>query len=535
MQKIIKLPLSVIATLSLSLAPMTGHADVLGENVIDAQCALFASQAIMVASSREMNAAEEVKIVAPASDADATLKIAALDDKADLAKDKSAAAFDKAATYLTLAQDATSSVLAAKYVSTADTYEKTAYFYSVAADLYLTAQQKTEALSAKLPNKATSEDNAKISSIVNLSDAKAALTEAKAEVAVQKNASELAEDAATASVTVGTSEGVSQVKATVQALAAEVSDRKAEITALITDYQAKAEAAKAGPIRDTYLAAVNQYRAAESISNTVALNSASATTKFQNAVPENPENPGDNLKWHIFQSDPSTALAVMKYNYAQLAFSAIHWQGTTQMIAQDTTSYLDPANHMETVAEYVDGFRTSALQVSSESKDLLQLVARYNDQVAGANDADAQTWTQVSSYLVDIVTIYGEIAQSQYQIYQDLKEAQGVAPLKASLVEQTTEAKAVLKAGEKVVAPAGELVATGLAGTTELSVYTTNPTAKVTVTLAKAGAKTVTATDTTDANGLAEITLSKDYTGYTVSVSLDGKLIDKEKVTKASN
>jgi hypothetical protein len=301
---------------------------------------------------------------------------------------------------------------------------------------------------------------------------------------------------------------------------------------LITEYQAKAASAKAGPIRDTYLAAVAQYSSASAITDTVALNSATATTKFQNAVPENPTNPGDNLKWHIFQSDPATALAVMKYNYAQFAFSAIHWQGMTQTIAQDTSYYLNPANHQETINEYVDGFRTSALQVSSESKDLLALVARYNDQIAGASDADAQTWTQVSSYLVDIITIYGEIAQSQYQIYQDLKEAQGAAALKASLVEQTPEAKTVLKVGEKVVAPAGELTAIGAAGVTEISVYTTDPTAKVTVTLAKTGAKTVTASDTSDASGLAEITLPKDYTGYTVSVTLDGKLIDKEKVTK---
>ncbi|MCX8530180.1 MAG: hypothetical protein ORN27_08970 [Rhodoluna sp.] len=532
MRKLITLPLSLIATLSMSLLPMAAHADILGETVADAQCALFASQATMVASSREMNTAEEVKIVAPVSDADATLKIAALDDKADLAKDKSAAAFDKAAVYLTLAQDASSSAVAAKYVATADTYEKTAYFYSVAADLYLGAQQKTEVLSAKLPNTATSEDNAQNIRIVNLNDAKAALTEGKAEVAVQKNASEITGDAANTSVDVGTSSGAAQAATTIQSLASEVSDRKTEIATLITEYQAKAAAAKVGPIRDTYLAAVTQYRAAASISDTVALNSESATDKFQNAVPENPANPGENLKWHIFQADPATALAVMKYNYAQLAFSAIHWQGMTQTIAQDTESALNPANHQETITEYVDGFRSSALQVSSEAKDLLALVARYNDQVAGASDADAQTWTQVSSYLVDIITIYGEIAQSQYQIYQTLKEAQGAAALKASLVEQTPEAKAVLKTGEKVVAPAGELTATGLVGATEISVYTTDPTAKVTVTLAKTGAKSVTATDTTDATGLAEITLPKDYTGYTVSVTLDGKLIDKEKVTK---
>ncbi len=532
MRKLITLPLSVVATFALSLLPMAAHADLLGETVVEAQSALFESQAIMVASSRAMNTAEEVKIVAPTSDADSKLKIAALDDKADLAKDKAAEAFDKAAEYLTMAQDATSTAVASKYVTTADTYEKTAYFYSVTADLYLTAQQKTEVLAAKLPDTRTSEENALNPRVLSLSDAKAALTEAKAEVAVQKNASELTSDAAAASVDVGTSQGASQVATTVQALANKVADRQDEVTALITSYQAKASGATAGPIRDTYLAAVTQYRAASSISDTVAQNSETASSKFANAVPENPVNPGENLKWHIFQADPTTALAVMKYNYAQLSFSALHWQGMAQTIAQDTAYYLDPANHMETITEYVDGFRASALQVSSESKDLRALVTRYNDQIAGANDADAQTWTQVSSYLVDIITIYGEIAQSQYQTYQTLKEAQGAAALKASLVEQTTEAKAVLKVGEKVVAPAGELNAVVTSGKTEIDVYTTDPTAKVTVSLAKVGAKTVTATDTTDSSGLAEVTLPKDYVGYTVTVVLDGKVIDKEKVTK---
>ena len=516
----------------LTMAPLAANAGLLGSTVTDAQSAVYESQARLVASSQIMNTAEEVKIVAPTSEADATVKIAALDDKADSAKDLASAAFDKAAEYLAKAQDSTSATVKSKYVAAADTYEKTAYFYSVTADLYLSAQVKTSDLAAALPEAPTSQDNAANITVVSAADAKLALTEAKAAVAVQKNASELVADAASTSVAVGTSSGVTQAKSTVQGLEEAVVAKKEVITDLVTEYQAKAAAAPAGAVRDAYTAVVTQYQTAASIADSVVTTSQTATARFTNAVPENPVNPGDNLKWHIFQSNPNTALAVMKYNFAQFAFSAIHWQGMTQSIAQDPDYYLNPANHQETINEYVNGFRSSSLQVALEAKDLRALVARYNDQIAGATDADAAIWKQVSSYLVDIITVYDEIAQSQYQIYTTLSESLNVSALKASLVTQTAEVKSVLKAGEKVVTAAGELSTKATSGRTEIDVYTTAPQEKVTVSLAKSGAKTITATDVTDASGLAEVNLTKDYAGYTASVYLDGKLVDKEKVTK---
>jgi hypothetical protein len=184
----------------------------------------------------------------------------------------------------------------------------------------------------------------------------------------------------------------------------------------------------------------------------------------------------------------------------------------------------------QSVGSYIDGFRTSSLQVSAESADLLALVAQYNALIPNATPEDADKWQQVSSYLVDIIATYTEVAQSQNEIYNQLSIANGSNIAKASLVAQTAEVKTVLKAGSKVVATAGELDATVRYGATEIAVYTTKPQDKVTVTLSKAGAKSVTVTDVSDDSGLAETKLAKSYAGYTATVTLDGKVIDKEAV-----
>jgi len=521
--------LALSASLVLSFGSVPAQAGILGQIVQDSQSASLEGQATLVTSSREMNSAEEVKVIAPTSDADAVLKIALLDNKADVAKDKSAAAYDKAAEYLTLAQDATDNTVKAKFVAAADTYEKTAYFYSVTSDLYLTAEQKTEVLAAKLPDSKTSAETATDLKVISLKDATLALTEAKAEVEVQKNAAQLVADASDSVLTVGTTNGLDQANETLEGLVTAVTEKKAAISELVTDYQGKA-AASTGAIKQTYTAVVNQYKAAAAIATTSVSDGATASSRFINAVPENPTNPGENLKWHIFQSDPNTALAVMKYNYAQFAFSAIHWQGMAQSIAQNPDEYLNPANHQETITEYINGFRSSALQVSSEANDLRTLISKYNDQVAGASDADALTWSQVSSYLTDIVSIYDEISQSQYEIYTTLSAQKSIAVTKAYLVTETPEVKTVLKTGEKVVPLAGEVQAGGSTGETTMNVYTTAPGAKVSFVLSKPGTKSVTVNSVADSSGYAATTLAKDYTGYTVAVSVSGKLLDKEKV-----
>lgn len=532
MLKIAKTTVVLAASIALSLSTLPAHAELLGETITEPQSAVFESQATLVASSRFMNTAEEAKVVAPKTEAEATLSIAAFDDKADQAKDKSVAAYEKAASYLSMAQESTDVAVKGKYTTAADTYEKTGYFYSVAADLYLTAQQKTAALSAKLPDAKTAEDNAGNLKVKTLTDAKLALTEAKAEVATQKNASELSADASRSQTELGTTVGLTAAATNVSKLAVDVAAKREAITELIADYQAKANSLPAGTTKSTYLDVVKTYGSALALTDVVVLNTESAASKFANAVPENPVNPGEQLKWHMFQADPDTALAVMKYNFAQLSFAPIRWEALAQSIAQDPTPYLDPANHQETITEYINGFRSSSLQGAAEAKDLLALVARYNDQIPTASDADAETWKQVSSYLVDIISIYNEMSQSQYQIYTTLSEASSKAPLKASLVDQSTEVKSVLKTGEKVVATAGEVDAKVLYGATEVTVFTTTPAEKVTITFTKTGAKTVTATDVSDQSGIAELKITKDYSGYTATVTVDGKVIDKEKVTK---
>jgi hypothetical protein len=532
MRKIASLSTVLIVTLYSVLLTNSAQAGLLGETVKESQSAYFESQATLVLSSRAMNIAEEVVIVAPTSAADATTKIASLDDKADLAKDKAATAYDKATEYLNLAQDSKTAAERNKFVSAADTYEKTAYFYSLTADLYLTAQQKTAALALKLPDTKSAKESAGNVEVRSFEDAKLALAESVAEVVVQKKANEIALDASKASLKVGTPAGVSQVSETVTELGNSVAANLEIIKDLVSDYQAKAAASPAGSTRDMYNSVVKQYKSASSIASKVAVSINSAKTKFANAIPENPVNPGDNLKWHIFQENPQTALAVMKYNFAQLAFSAIHWEGMAQSIAQDTDYFLNPANHQESITEYINGFRSSAMQVSLEAKDLRALVSKYNDLIATANDNDAKTWTQVSSYLTDIVTIYDEMAQSQYQIYTTLSKAQGTPTVETTFIEQNTEAKSVLTSGELVVAPAGELSASSSKGKTSIVVYTTAPSSNVSISLAKTKAKTVTSVAATDTEGVVRINLPKDYVGYTVSVSLNGKLVDKEKVTK---
>lgn len=520
-----------VSALVLAGSALPAQAELLGETIVDTQSAIFESLASQVTASRDMNTAEESKVVAPKTLAEATVSSIAFDDKGDIAKDKADAALQKAADYLMLANEATTAKVRTDYTTASTNYEKTAYFYSVAADLYLVDQQKTAALAAKLPDAATSADKAATLSSRSLTDAQKAVTEGKAELGTQKNSMDATADADAASVAVGTLEGMDQASNAVNALKLNAVDKKAEMLALADNYAAKA-AASTGAIKTTYASASTTYTQAASVADTVIVNATSATGKYGNALPESPENPGDNLKWHMFQSDPTTAVAVMKYNFSQLAFSAIHWQAEAQNVALNTDSYL-AADHGEPIQAYIDGFRTSSMQIADGAKDLMVLVGRYYDEVPGATAENAAKWQLAASYLVDIVATYTEMQQAQYQIYLTLSAANGSAVKTAALVATTAEVKTVLKTGEKVVAAAGELsaVATG-ASSTEIDVYTTKPLEKVTITLTKAGAKAVTVTDVSDASGLAEATLPKSYLGYSASVSVSGKIVDKEAVTR---
>jgi hypothetical protein len=478
-----------------------------------------------------MNTAEETKVVAPKTQAEASVATIGLDDKGDLAKDKADAALQKAADYLTLANEATTAKVRTDYTTASTNYEKTAYFYSVAADLYLVNQQKTAALAAKLPDAATSADKASLVNSRSLTDAQKAVTEAKAELGIQKNGSDAVIDANKLSLDYGTAAGLDQAIGSIEDLSAEAAAKKEVLAALSTNYAAKA-AASTGATKTAYASAATSYSQAAAISDTVVQNATSASDKFNNAVPENPENPGDNLKWHMFQSNPDTAVAVMKYNFAQLAFSAIHWQTEAQNVALNTSSYLS-GNNGQPVQQYIDGFRTSSMMVADGAKDLMVLVGRYYDEIPGATPENAAKWQLAASYLVDIIATYTEMQQSQYQIYLTLSAANGSTVKTAALVTATTEVKSVLKAGEKAVAVAGEVTAKVTAeSTTEIDVYTTKPGEKVTITLSKAGAKSVTTTDVADASGLAEVMLPKSYLGYSASVSVAGKVVDKEAVTR---
>lgn len=521
----------IVSSLLLAGSVLPAQAELLGETIVDTQSAIFESLATQVTASREMNTAEESKVVAPKTQADATVATIALDDKGDVAKDKADAALQKAADYLTLANLTSTAKVRADYTTASSNYEKTAYFYSVAADLYLVNQQKTAALAAKLPDAATSADKASVVSSRSLADAQKAVTEAKAELGIQKNGSDAVIDANNVSLDYGTAAGLDQAISSVENLSSEASSKKQILATLSTNYAAKA-AASTGAIKTAYTAAATTYSQAAAVADTVVQNATSAWGKFTNAVPENPANPGDNLKWHMFQSNPDTAIAVMKYNFAQLSFSAIHWQTEAQNVALNTDSYLS-GDRSQPLQEYIDGFRSSSMQVASEAKDLLTLVGRYYDEVPAATQEDAAKWQLAASYLVDIVATYTEVQQAQYQIYLTLSAANGSAVKTAALVTPNAEAKTVLKAGEKAVAVAGEVTAKVTAeSTTEIDVYTTKPGEKVTITLSKAGAKSVTATDVADASGLAEVTLAKSYVEYNVSVSIAGKVIDKESVTR---
>ena len=529
MFKISKSSLAALAAISLSLVAFPAHADLLGAPVTNAQNAVFESTASQVTASKVMNTAEEVKIVAPTTDAEAVVSVTTFDDSADSAKNKAVAALDKAAGYLDLANASSVASVKTQYTTAATNYQKSAYFYQVAADLYLAAEQKVATVAAKLPDKPTAEESAGNLATKTLADAKLAATEGKAALAIQQNTNQALNSAANFSTEIGTSESADQVAQNVELLDASIGAKKGYYADLRADYLAKA-AATTGTIKATYTAAANSYGAASALSDVINQNAASASDKFANAVPENPVNPGDNLKWHMFQSNPDTALAVMKYNFAQLAFSALHWQAQASIVANDPEGWLMSWSGDQSVGSYIDGFRTSSLQVSAESADLLALVAQYNALIPNATSEDADKWQQVSSYLVDIIATYTEVAQSQNEIYNQLSIANGSNIAKASLVAQTAEVKTVLKAGSKVVATAGELDATVRYGATEIAVYTTKPQDKVTVTLSKAGAKSVTVTDVSDDSGLAETKLAKSYAGYTATVTLDGKVIDKEAV-----
>ena len=523
----------VIASLSvmaLVASPLSSSADLLGETVSDAASANYESLAVQVKASQLMNTAEELKPAAPATKAAAELSAAAYDDKADDYKDKAAAAYSKAAEYLTLANTSTSPTEKADFVKAADNYEKTSYFYSVAADLYLAAQQKVLGAGSVLKTSATSSDKVGNASLRTLADAKVAATEAKVELAVQKNTKEAIADANSVSTTVATTQGVSDAKASLTALSANVETKKEELLSLAAGYSVKATASK-GEIKKTYEAVVATYVEAAAIAATASTESVAAVSKFTNAVPEAPVNPGENLKWHQFHADPDVALAVMKYNFAQLSMSAVRWQGEAQNVANNPAPYLSSEGRSQPVSEYVDGFRTSSLTVTSEAGDLTVLIGRYNDEIPGASSENVEKWKSVSSYLADIIVTYQEIAQAQYQIYSLLTMQLGGVVKKASLVAKSTEVVAVLKAGEKKVAIGGEIQSSLVENKTQVDVYTSQPGESATITLAKAGAKTVTLKDTTDANGLAEFNLPKSYVGYTATVKLAGKTLDREAIS----
>jgi hypothetical protein len=526
MKKIISVALGALLVTSSVLPAQAGS---LGETIVDTQSAIFESLATQVTASRDMNTAEETKIVAPKTQAEATVATLALDDKGDLAKDKADAALQKAADYLTLANEATTAKVRTDYTTASSNYQKTAYFYSVAADLYLVDQQKTAALAAKLPDSPTAADKASVVSSRSLADAQKAVTEAKAELGNQKNALDVTTNADQAQLQLGTYSDIDQADNTLHDLWQINSAKKESLLTLAANYTSKA-AASTGSTKTAYTTAATTYRQAASVADAVVVNANSARENYGNALPENPANPGDNLKWHMFQSNPDTAVAVMKYNFAQLAFSSIRWQTEAQNVALNTDSYLT-GDHGETIQEYIDGFRTSSMQYADGAKDLLDLVGRYYAQVPAAAQEDAAKWQLAASYLVDIVATYAEVQQAQYQIYLTLSAAQGTSVKTATLVTQTAEAKTVLKAGEKAVAVAGELTATVTAqSTTEFDVYTTKPGEKVSIALSKAGAKTVTVTDVADDSGLATATINKSYAGYTATVTLAGKVIDKEAV-----
>ena len=523
--------INFVTATALAVAPLSASADLLGSTVTESSSAVFESLAVQVKASQLMNSAEEVKITAPTTKAAAELTASGFDDKADSYKDKSLAAFDQAAEYLDLANTAKSSADRTNYTAAADNYEKTAYFYSVSADLYLSAQQKVLGTGSDLKTFATSADKVDDAGVRSLADAKVALVEAKAEIAHQNNTQDAIADANKISTSVATELGVEDAKAAISALGASVQIKKDELLDLAAGYADKA-AASTGETKTTYQAVEKLYNQAASVAGKSTTASATAVTRFTNAVPVAPENPGDNLKWHLFQSNPDTALAVMRYNFAQLAMSAVRWQGIAQDVAQNPAPYLDSNNRSETVEQYVRGFRTSSLSVSSESKDLVALVSRYNDQIPTASAEDAQKWSEVSSYLVDIIVTYQETAQAQYQIYNLLSMELGLSVQKASLITKSSEVTSVLKTGEKKVVVDGEINSTEVKGKTEVDVYTTQPGEVVTITLSKAGAKSVTLKDTTDEAGLAEYNLTKSYVGFTATVKIDGTTIDAEKLAK---
>ena len=530
MSKFPKVILSGLTAAAIVLTSLPAHAELLGAAVSDATNALFESTASQVTASKVMNTAEEVKVVSPTTDAEAIVSIAAFDDSSDSAKDKAVAALEKASAYLDLANSSAVSTDKTKYTSAATNYQKSAYFYQVAADLYLAAEQKVSVVAAKLPDKATSEDSATNLATKSLADAKLATTEAKAALALQQNANQAASEATSASLDLGSSQEASQVALNIDALGDAVTSNKSNYADLSAAYQAKASATS-GATKTAYLAAANTYSEASTLTDSITASATTASARFNNAIPENPANPGENLKWHIFQSDPDTALAVMKYNFSVLAFSAVRWNTQAATIANDPAGYLASLDLGSSLSSYLDNFRTSSLQVSSEAADLMALVGRYNAQIPNATEENAAKWQLVSSYLVDIIATYTETSQAQFEIYDALSVASGSTVAKASLVSESSEVKTVLKAGSKVVATAGELTAIVKSGATEIDVYTSKPQDKVTVTLTKSGAKTVTVSDVSDDSGLATATINKSYAGYTATVTLDGKVIDKETVT----
>ena len=530
MNRKLSITTALIAATALAVSPLSASADLLGSTVKESNSAVFESLAVQVKASQLMNSAEEVKVTTPTTKAGAELTAAGYDDKADNYKDKSLSAYDKAAEYLDLAQDAKSSTDRKNYKTAADNYEKTAYFYSVSADLYLSAQQKVLGAGAAIKKDVTSADKVDNDKVRSLTDAKIALTEAKAEVAHQNNTKEAIADANKISTSVATSLGVTDAKNAIDSLGASVETKKEELLDLSAGYAAKA-AASTGETKTTYAQVGKLYSQAATVATQAKTASATAVSKFTNAVPQSPENPGEELKWHMFHSNPDTALAVMKYNFAQLAMSAVRWQGIAQDVAQNPAVFLE-GDRNQSIESYADGFRTSSMSVSSEAKILSPLVSKYNDQIPGASAADADKWKEVSSYLVDIIVTYQEMAQAQYQIYTSLNLELGRTVQKASLIEKTTEVTAVLKNGEKKVVVDAEVDSTEVKGKTQIDVYSTQPGEEVSITLSKAGVKSVTLKDTSDEAGLAEYNLSKSYVGFTATVKIDGKTVDSEKLAK---
>lgn len=222
----------------------------------------------------------------------------------------------------------------------------------------------------------------------------------------------------------------------------------------------------------------------------------------------------------------------MKYNFAQLAFSAIRWQSELQNVISNPTPYLDQSTKTQDINEYIDGFRTSAMQVSIEANDLAKLLPQYSDLVPKASKQDAEKWIQVGSYLSDIIETYRDTAHSQSQIYTFLSVEKGSKIQEMSLIEKTKDVQTVIDAGGTVVALAGEIQSSQVGNKSKIEIFTTQPNEDAQIILSKPGKKNLVLKAETDAQGKVELELSKSYIGYTAKALVDGKLLDSEKLSK---